>query len=83
MRVGTTIFFAFGTAFWYTAQNTTTWYQAHIVAVGLTMVAVGLALDADATGATGRSAGTAVACRSIGARFVESACCSGWRRRPG
>ena len=47
VRAGTTILFAFGTVFWYTAQNTTTWYQAHIVAVGLTMVAVGMALGAD------------------------------------
>jgi hypothetical protein len=47
VRLGTTIFFAFGTVFWYAAQNTTTWYQAHIVAVGLTMLAVGLALSAD------------------------------------
>jgi hypothetical protein len=47
VRAATTVFFAFGTAFWYTAQNTTTWYQAHIVAVGLTMLAVGLALEAD------------------------------------
>jgi hypothetical protein len=47
VRVATTVFFAFGTSFWYTAQNTTTWYQAHIVAVGLTMLAVGLALEAD------------------------------------
>ncbi len=47
VRLGTTVFFAFGTVFWYTAQNTTTWYQAHVVAVGLTMLAVGLALDAD------------------------------------
>ena len=44
VRVGTSILFAFGTVFWYTAQNTTTWYQAHIVAVGLTMLAVGLAV---------------------------------------
>jgi len=49
VRAGTTILFAFGTVFWYTAQNTTTWYQAHIVAVGLTMLAVGLALGADQT----------------------------------
>jgi hypothetical protein len=57
-RAATTIFFAFGTAFWYTAQNTTTWYQAHIVAVGLTMVAVGLALESDGIGppTCGRSA---------------------------
>ncbi len=47
VRLGTTVFLAFGTVFWYTAQNTTTWYQAHIVAVGLTMLAVGLALGAD------------------------------------
>ena len=38
----TVIFFAFGTVFWYSAQLATTWYQAHIVAVGLAMLAVGL-----------------------------------------
>ena len=43
VRAATTVFFAFGTVFWYTAQLTTTWYQAHIVAVGLAMLAVGLA----------------------------------------
>ena len=43
----TTVFFAFGTVFWYTAQLATTWYQAHIVAVGLTLLAIGLALGAD------------------------------------
>jgi hypothetical protein len=56
VRLGTTVFFAFGTAFWYTAQNSTTWYQAHIVAVGLLLVAVGLALAGDeaaTSGATG------------------------------
>jgi hypothetical protein len=46
-RLATVIFFAFGTVFWYTAQLATTWYQAHIVAVGLAMLAVGLALGAD------------------------------------
>ena len=49
VRFGTTIFFAFGTVFWYTAQLATTWYQAHIVAVGLTLLAVGLALRLDPT----------------------------------
>jgi hypothetical protein len=48
-RLATVIFFAFGTVFWYTAQLATTWYQAHIVAVGLAMLAVGLALGADPT----------------------------------
>ena len=46
-RLATVLFFAFGTVFWYTAQLATTWYQAHIVAVGLAMLAVGLALGAD------------------------------------
>jgi hypothetical protein len=47
VRLGTTIFFAFGTVFWYTAQISTTWYQAHVVAVGLTFLAIGTALDGD------------------------------------
>jgi hypothetical protein len=47
VRLGTTIFFAFGTVFWYSAQLATTWYQAHILAVGLAMLAVGLAIRAD------------------------------------
>jgi hypothetical protein len=46
-RLATTLFFAFGTVFWYTAQLATTWYQAHIVAVGLAMLAVGLAVGND------------------------------------
>ena len=40
-------FFAFGTVFWYSAQLGTTWYFAHIVAVGFTFVAVSLAIGAD------------------------------------
>jgi hypothetical protein len=47
VRLGTTIFFAIGTVFWYTAQVATTWYQAHIVAVGLTFLAIGVALGGD------------------------------------
>ena len=47
VRLGTTIFFAIGTVFWYTAQVTTTWYQAHIVAVGLSLLAIGVALRGD------------------------------------
>jgi hypothetical protein len=46
-RLLTTIFFAFGTVFWYAAEVATTWYQAHIVAVGLTLAATGLALASD------------------------------------
>ena len=33
VRVAATIFFGFGTVFWYTAQIGTTWYQAHVLAV--------------------------------------------------
>ena len=46
-RFATTVFFAFGTVFWYAAQNTTTWYQAHIVAMALLLLAIGLAVGAD------------------------------------
>ncbi len=46
-RVATTIFFGFGTVFFYTAELGTTWYFAHVVAVGLALVAVSLALRAD------------------------------------
>jgi hypothetical protein len=42
-----TVFLAFGTVFWFTAQVTTTWYQAHIVAVGLTLLAIGIAVGSD------------------------------------
>jgi hypothetical protein len=45
-RIMTTVFFAFGTVFWYAAEVATTWYQAHIVAVGLALAATGLALVA-------------------------------------
>ncbi len=47
IRVGGTVFLAIGTVFWFTAQVTTTWYQAHIVAMGLTLLAVGVAVGAD------------------------------------
>jgi hypothetical protein len=47
VRFAVTLFFAFGTVFWYSAQLGTTWYQAHTVAVGLAMLAVGLAMRSD------------------------------------
>ncbi len=49
VRVAAAIFFAVGTAFWYTAMEGTTWYLAHVVAVGLSFAAVGLALGGDPT----------------------------------
>jgi hypothetical protein len=47
IRVATTVFFGFGTVFWYSAQLATTWYQAHILAVGLALLAVGVAIGSD------------------------------------
>ncbi|MGZ9159563.1 MAG: hypothetical protein ACXW4T_00240 [Candidatus Limnocylindrales bacterium] len=59
VRLWSTAFFAFGTAFWYSAQVATTWYQAHIVAVGLLLVAVGLTVRADPAAMAGGPAGEA------------------------
>ncbi len=47
VRAAATAFFAFGTVFWYSAQLATTWYQAHILAVALLLLSVGVALGAD------------------------------------
>jgi hypothetical protein len=47
VRLAGTIFFGFGTVLWYAAQIGTTWYQAHVVAVGLALLAIGLAIGAD------------------------------------
>jgi hypothetical protein len=47
IRVAATLFLAFGTVYWFTAQVTTTWYQAHIVAMGLSLLAIGVALGGD------------------------------------
>jgi hypothetical protein len=47
VRIVVTAFFAFGTVFWYSAQLATTWYQAHILAVALLLLSVGVALGAD------------------------------------
>jgi hypothetical protein len=52
VRLSATIFFGFGTVLWYAAQIGTTWYQAHVVAVGLALLAVGLAIGADPEAAT-------------------------------
>jgi hypothetical protein len=47
IRLATTVFFAFGTVFWYAAQLGTTWFFAHVVAVTFLLVAIGVALGAD------------------------------------
>jgi len=43
-----TVFVGTGAALWYAASLGSTWYFAHVVAVGLALGAVGLALDAEA-----------------------------------
>ena len=47
VRVAATVFFGLGTVFWYASEKGTTWYFAHVVAVGLTIVAIGVALGGD------------------------------------
>lgn len=47
IRLATTIFFAFGTVFFYAAQLGTTWFFAHVVAVAFILGAVGVALGSD------------------------------------
>lgn len=68
IRLATTIFFAFGTVFWYTAQLATTWYQAHIAAIGLTMLAVGVVLGADPAADDDRTARTVIPDPTVPAR---------------
>ncbi|MBI3750322.1 MAG: hypothetical protein HY263_01535 [Chloroflexi bacterium] len=48
IRLATTVFFAFGTVFWYAAQLGTTWFFAHVVAVTFALLAVGVVLGGDA-----------------------------------
>ena len=47
VRVAATVFLSFGTVLWYAAQIGTTWYQAHVLAVGLALAAIGVALGGD------------------------------------
>jgi hypothetical protein len=47
VRVTATVFLGFGTVFWYAAQIGTTWYQAHVLAVGLALAAIGVAIGQD------------------------------------
>ena len=47
IRVLTALFLGLGTVLWYAAAIGTTWFWAHIVAVGCLLLAIGLALSAD------------------------------------
>jgi hypothetical protein len=58
-RVVATLFFGFGTVLFYAAELGTTWYLAHVVAIGFLLLAIGIALGADprAVGPVGAAAG--------------------------
>jgi hypothetical protein len=51
IRWFTTLFLGLGTVLWYASAIGSTWFWAHIVAVGCLLGAVGLALSADASAA--------------------------------
>jgi hypothetical protein len=53
VRIASTIFLGLGTVLWYAAELGSTWFFAHVVAVGLTLLAIGLALEADPRAAIG------------------------------
>lgn len=63
-RFSAIVFLGLGTALWYAAAVGTTWFLAHVVAVGLTLLAIGVALGADpaavAAGSGGNVAATTV-----------------------
>ncbi|HVL53049.1 MAG TPA: hypothetical protein VM344_02170, partial [Vitreimonas sp.] len=56
-RFAGAVFFGFGTVFFYAAQLGTTWYFAHVVAVVLALLAVGLALRLDPSAAADEASG--------------------------
>jgi len=47
LRAALTVFVGAGSVLWYASSLGTTWFLAHVVAVGLTLASVGVALDAD------------------------------------
>ncbi len=47
VRIATTIFIGLGTVLWYAAELGSTWFLAHVIAIGLTSMAIGVALSAD------------------------------------
>jgi hypothetical protein len=57
----TALFLGLGTVLWYAAAIGTTWFWAHIVAVGCLLLAIGLALSADGEAAEPRPLSDGVA----------------------
>jgi hypothetical protein len=53
VRLATTVLFGLGTVFWYAAELGSTWFLAHVVAVGLVFLSIAVALDGDRDAAEG------------------------------
>jgi hypothetical protein len=52
VRILTTVLFATGTVWWWSAAVASTWYFAHLVAVDIALLAVGVSLGADRLAST-------------------------------
>jgi len=73
VRVLTSLFLGLGTVLWYTAAIGSTWFWAHVVAVGCLLLSVGLALRADG------DAAQPVPVRDFIGRIRRSSWPGGWR----
>ncbi len=73
VRVLTSLFLGLGTVLWYTAVIGSTWFWAHVVAVGCLLLSVGLALRAD------RDAAESVPLRQFVGRLGRFSWPGGWR----
>jgi hypothetical protein len=73
VRIAVTLFFAFGTVFWYAAEKGSTWYLAHVVAVGLTLLSVGIALGADDAAVAPAATGEVDRAQEAGGRWWSPA----------
>lgn len=73
VRVLTTLFLGLGTVLWYSAAIGSTWFWAHVVAVGCLLLSVGLALHAD------RGAARPVRVRDFIGRVARPSWPGGWR----
>ena len=59
VRTATALFLGLGTVLWYASAIGTTWFWAHVVAVGFLLLAIGFALSADGEAAEPKPAGEA------------------------
>jgi hypothetical protein len=81
-----TIFFGFGTVHWYAAMLSSTWFLAHVIAVGVALMAITLALDAERRGVAlaalrGLTAGQRPRPNPVVALIEESSLFMAWFRK--